>query len=264
MTKEFLEEYPLFKKLEIDKFNYLAEIKAPPLNMVCDKCEEIQTFKIAHKIWQPDHSEYKTPFNLILRLNYNCSACGCFSRQFYIYFNDEGTTIHKVGQYPAWEVKMDKELKKALGKHSSLYQKGLVCESQGYGIAAFSYYRRITEDIIDELLDSIKELVDDANINKYSEALSKVKATRVTQEKINLIKDLLPPILKPNGNNPLGILHSELSAGLHSESDEVCLEIAGHIKNILVFLINQVIQAKNASKLFTDSMKSILEKKSKK
>jgi len=62
--------------------------------------------------------------------------------------------------------------------------------------------------------------------------------------------------------NPLGVLHSELSEGLHAESDESCLENASHIKDILTYLINQIIQSKEAAKQFTDSMKSLLDKKS--
>lgn len=111
----------------------------------------------------------------------------------------------------------------------------MVCESQGYGIGAFAYYRRITEDIIDELLDSIIDLIEPENIDKFKTALEATKKTRVTQEKIELVKDLLPGILKPNGMNPLGVLHSELSEGLHAETDANCLENATHIKDILTF-----------------------------
>ena len=70
--------------------------------------------------------------------------------------------------------------------------------------------------------------------------------------------------VKPNGMNPLGVLHSELSEGLHASSDEACLENASHIKSILTFLINQIIQSKESSRNFTDSMKSLLNKKTEK
>ena len=86
---------------------------------------------------------------------------------------------------------------------------------------------------------------------------------RSTQDKINLVKDLLPSILRPGGNNPLGILHSQLSKGLHSQTDAECLEDANHIKSILIFLVNQIMQSKQSAKAFTDSMKLLLDKKSK-
>src|SRR5690606_2900666 len=112
-------------------------------------------------------------------------------------------------------------------------------------------------------LDSIADLIDEENKGVYLIPLEKTKHTRVTQEKTDLIKDLLPSILRPNGVNPLGVLHSELSEGLHADTDQSCLENVNHIKNILTFLINQIIQSKESAKGFTESMKSILEKKSK-
>ncbi|MDZ7680350.1 MAG: hypothetical protein U5J63_01245 [Fodinibius sp.] len=93
------------------------------------------------------------------------------------------------------------------------YKKGLICESQGYGIGAFSYYRRIVEDI-DDLLDEISSLLKGEELDKYQEALQKTKKTNVTQDKIELVKDLLPQILRPDNMNPLSTLHSTLSEGL--------------------------------------------------
>lgn len=144
----------------------------------------------------------------------------------------------------------------------SFFRKGLVCESQSYGIGAFAYYRRITEEIIDELLDSIGDLIEPENKEKYLSVLQLTKNTRVTQEKIDLVKDLLPSILRPNGMNPLAVLHSELSDGLHGQTDEMCLEKAEHIKSILFFLIIQILQTKESGKLFSQSMRKLLDKKS--
>ncbi len=155
-------------------------------------------------------------------------------------------------------------IEKLLGEHSGFYRKGLICESQGYGIGAFGYYRRIVEEIIDGLLDEIAELLTESELLEYQDALAKTKETTVTQEKIDLVKDLLPPILRPEGMNPLSALHSALSEGLHAESDEECLEYAENCREILIFLVNQVAASKAASKGFTDSMRKLLEKKSKK
>jgi len=264
MNKEFLEDYSLFRKFEFDVPKTMGNIPKPPINMVCRNCGGIQTFNMIN-----DYSEFYQFINppsadQKVRLVYMCQSCRQFTRQFQIYISPELDYVYKFGQYPEWEIKMDKNLENILGKHAKTFRKGLVCESQGYGIGAFSYYRRITEEIIDELLDSIIDLVDEANKNEYKVALEKTKQTRVTQDKIDLVKDLLPSILKPNGMNPLGVLHSELSEGLHAETDQACLENASHIKSILTFLINQIIQSKESSKGFTESMKSLLEKKSKK
>ncbi|WET51545.1 hypothetical protein PYS58_10440 [Chryseobacterium indologenes] len=265
ITKEFIEEYSLFRKLKLSTplDNFLYHWQKVPINMQCNHCNSIQTFNLVNNygfISPGGPQNYAN--DRVVPLQYKCESCQKFERYFYVYVNSELNEVYKVGQYPEWEIKIDKGLQKTLNKHSDNFRKGLVCESQGYGIGAFAYYRRITEDIIDELLDSIQDLIDEENKEKYLAALEKTKQTRVTQEKIELIKDLLPSILKPNGVNPLGVLHSELSGGLHSESDEICLEKANHVKSILTFLINQVLKSKEDAKSFTESMKFLLDKKS--
>lgn len=137
----------------------------------------------------------------------------------------------------------------------------MVCESQGYGIGAYAYYRRIIEEIIDSLLDSIADLIPESEKQQYLEALNKTKETIIAKGKIELVKDLLPEILRPDGMNPLNLLHSTLSEGLHAKTDEECLEIAGSIRDILVFLVNQILQTKESSKKFTTRMRKLLEKK---
>lgn len=261
-NKEFLEEYSLFRKFKTDLPDTLDHFPQPAINMLCSNCESIQTFNMTNKYWEFAGYMNSPANDTKLRLIYQCQSCREFTRQFQIYISPELDYCYKFGQYPEWEIKIDKNLEKTLGKHSKTFRKGLVCESQGYGIGAFAYFRRITEGIIDELLDSISDLIDTENKEKYLAALEVAKKTRVTQEKIDLVKDLLPSILRPNGVNPLGVLHSELSEGLHADTDENCLENASHVKDILTFLINQIITSKEASKQFTTSMKALLEKKS--
>lgn len=263
MNKEFLENYSLFRKFKLQVPQMLDQIPKPPINMFCRDCHSIQTFIMTNKYDEFYKYSNITSGDKRIRLVYECQSCQSFIRQFHVYISPEFDYAYKFGQYPEWEIKIDKNLEKSLRSHASTFKKGLVCESQGYGIGAFAYYRRITEEIIDELLDSIVELIEVENQESYKAALEKTKKTRVTQEKIDLVKDLLPSILRPGGVNPLGVLHSELSEGLHAETDDRCLENASHIRDILTFLINQIIQSKNAAKQFTTSMKSLLEKKSK-
>lgn len=239
----------------------MDELDKPAINMICRDCDSVQTFNMTNEYYKPWGYSNVPLEDKKIRMTYQCQSCRSFTREFNVYVSPELDYIYKYGQYPEWEIKMDKSLEKTLGQHAKTFRKGLVCESQGYGIGAFAYYRRITEEIIDELLESITDLIDEENKTEYLNALEETKKTRVTQDKINLVKDLIPSILKPNGMNPLGILHSELSKGLHAEPDNVCLENANHIKNILTFLINQIIISKESAQDFTASMKSLLSKK---
>ncbi len=263
--KAFLETYPLYRKLKIEKLaTTLDRLPKVNINMPCPNCETNQTFVMANEYYDTFSYTNFPSEGAGLRVVYICTHCQKFQRLFFIKIDDDLKWIMKVGQYPSWEVKGDPNVEKLLGKHADYFKKGLVCESQGYGIGAFGYYRRIIEEIIDDLLTEIGDLLSGPELTQYQHALAQTKKTIVTQDKIDLVKDLLPPILRPNGMNPLSVLHSTLSEGLHAESDEACLEHAEACRKILVFLVNQVAASKETSREFTDSMRKLLDKKSKK
>ncbi|MGD8786450.1 MAG: hypothetical protein PVJ60_03425, partial [Phycisphaerales bacterium] len=259
---KFLETYPLYRKFPADiGYQLLRSISKPPIRMHCQICGCLQTFNMSNEYY--DGYEYSTKcIGMVVRVVYLCSACKKYERFFLLKFADD--YVMKVGQCPPWEIVPDKNLSKLLGDHQDYYKKGLVCESQGYGIGAYAYYRRIIEEIIDSLLDSITNLIPENEKQQYLDALKKTKEAIIVQEKIKLVKDLLPEILRPDGMNPLNILHSTLSEGIHAKTDEECLEIAESIREILVFLVNQILMAKEGSKKFTKSMRKLLDRKTSK
>jgi hypothetical protein len=174
-------------------------------------------------------------------------------------FDSEGKHAMKVGQDPQWDIDLEPVLAKALEPNTDYFKKGRICELHSYGVGAFAYYRRIVEKIIDELLNSIPSLIDDdGGRSKYLEALEEVKKTRDTARKIELVKDLLPATLRPDGMNPLSTLHRVLSEGLHAESDEHCIELAEEVREVLVFLVSRIENVKTADKTFTDNMRRLL------
>ncbi len=283
-NKKFLEEYPLYKKFSTGwrKFTPIyshthiknTQLSKPAIHMFCAICDSDQTFNMSNEYYDEHLPASKNDYihGAVKEVRYICSACDTGLIVFLVHFGykNNGDTketeiyLEKVGQIPAWSIEMDKELEDSLGEHSEDYKKGLICESQGYGIGTFAYFRRITEEVIDGLLDSISDLLEGDEKILYEEALLKTKKTRVTQEKIELVKDLLPTSLRPDGMNPLGVLHSALSEGLHAETDQECLEYADSVKEILIYLVNKLKRDKKDSKRFTDSMKKILDKKTEK
>lgn len=199
--------------------------------------------------------------NEVHSLHYICTGCKTEQFQCWIEVNYNQGWIRKVGQIPPWSKVPEKQLTKLLSKHQSYYRKGMACESQSYGIGAYAYYRRIVEDIIDDLLESITDLIDPSEREKYLDNLKETKKTIVAQEKIALVKELLPPILRPNDMNPLSILHSALSEGIHVKTDEECLETAQHVREILIFLASEIAYHRESSKRFTDAMRKLLSKR---
>jgi hypothetical protein len=284
-NKLFLEEYPLYRKLEVNiepvrpgMYGYLGttleKLPKPAINMYCYFCGSLQTFNMINNYWDDDKLSYASsgPIGHTFRLKYLCAGCGKKLILFYVEFNqirkasgkDEAISywIRKVGQNPPWEVDIEKRLESILGSSSDLYKKGLISESQGYGIGAYAYYRRIVEDITTSLLSSISDLIEDEKMKEsYVLALEETKKAKNAEDKIKLVKDLLPASLRPQDINPLGIIYSSLSEGLHGKTDDDCLELADSIKKSLVFLIDQLLSQKQSKKEFTESMRKLLDKK---
>ena len=63
-------------------------------------------------------------------------------------------------------------------------------------------------------------------------------------EKIKIANHALPEHLKPDGLNPLGRLYQVLSEGVHSLSDEQCLERAKVTSECLAFLVSELASSK--------------------
>lgn len=280
IIKNFLIEKPLYVKLtkELPEHNY--QLYPEMLLMDCSICKAKRPFhKPGYRKGIPwiKQSISFAPDKVIASINsdpqqpplksgvytveYTCTGCEKENFWCWLEVNTQEKWIRKIGQVPPWSKNSDKNLEKLIVSHQDYYRKGLICESQGFGIGAYAYYRRIIEEIIGELLESIEDLIEPSGKEEYLKALKEVKKTIVAKEKIALVKDLLPSILRPKGLNPLSILHSGLSEGIHSDSDERCLELAQDIREILVFLATQIAVHRESSKVFTESMRKILGRK---
>ena len=272
----FLEEYPLYRKFECKLPEYVDELPKININMHCSICIDTRTFIPIDRYYMKknlfidiDRSRpgYKIEINSYLILNYFCASCRKFSRFFCLRVIGKSGSIsmevEKVGQYLPWDISISKNLQKVLGKFSENYKKGLICESQGYGIGANAYFRRIVEEIIGDLLEQIPDLMSGEERAKYEEALEETRRTTNTQDKIALVKDLLPPILMPERYNPLKTLHKVLSEGLHEKTDEECLEDAQIIRTTLTFLVNSILRRRKEQQEFSEGMKKLLDKKKK-
>jgi hypothetical protein len=186
--REFLETYPLYRKFTIALPERLNELPRPRINMPCGVCSVNQTFimksNFAYGTYMENQGVSINTHLAVTTIRYVCTFCDIFLRTFLVKFNVEEGSIMKVGQEPPWEIAPDRSIIKRLGNYADFYRKGLICESQSYGIGAFSYYRRIVEGIIDQLLTEITELVSSGEEQKkYLEALNEVKKTRVTEKK---------------------------------------------------------------------------------
>jgi hypothetical protein len=122
-----------------------------------------------------------------------------------------------------------------------LFLKGRRAGNQGLGIGAYAYYRRVVENQKGRLLDKIIGVARQLDVNSpMIPALEAAKSETQFSKAIESVKDSIPESLRIRGHNPLTLLHSALSQGLHAESDEDCLEVASAIREVLFELAERI------------------------
>jgi hypothetical protein len=121
------------------------------------------------------------------------------------------------------------------------YLKGRRAEIQGMGIGAFAYYRRVVENQKNSLFDEIIRVAQQIGASK--EILSDLEAAKKQTQfssAVDAIKHGIPSALFIDGHNPLTLLHTALSKGLHARTDEDCLELATSIRVVLTDLSDRL------------------------
>jgi hypothetical protein len=128
-----------------------------------------------------------------------------------VFHNPQKSVIVKVGQYPSvadihiGQVKQyDKVLEKPILKE---FTKAIGLAANGVGIGSFVYLRRIFENLIYEVLEEAKDVID----------IEVFKVQRM-DEKIDTLKNYLPPFIVENKQ-----IYGILSKGIHELEEEECL-----------------------------------------
>jgi len=106
------------------------------------------------------------------------------------------------------------------------------------------YYRRVIENQKNRIFDEIIRVV--SKISPDNEVIAEIeKAKSETQftTAIEKIKHALPESLKINGYDPLKLLHSALSEGVHLHTDEECLQQAEDIRIVLFEFAERLAEA---------------------
>ena len=171
-------------------------------------------------------------------LVYFCRDCGVEKKTFCLisamFDQTGGGKILKVGEFPDLHIDVPNSLAGLLGDEWPYFVKGLKCEKQGFGIAAFSYYRRVVENQRGRMFGKMAEAA--RRLEMSDDVLQALIAASTEQQfakAIDNVKDHIPDLFKLNGQNPMKILHSTLSEGLHNKNDEDCLAIAHNIRIVL-------------------------------
>ncbi|PJZ41686.1 hypothetical protein CH370_09595 [Leptospira kmetyi] len=248
---EFLEGHPPSQIVNVKDLYYISKdnfgedhwyLNKPEINLYCsnDKCNGNRFFRNIDS----GRVELQKRSEKLVFLNYQCSNCQDSLKVFSAFvMADNGTKgqIFKFGELPFYGPPTPSKLITLIGPDREIFLKGRQCENQSLGIGAFIYYRRVVENqknrILTKILDVIKKLnVQKEKVTKFEEAIKEIQFSKA----IELVKDDFPEILLVNGKNPLKLLHSVLSEGVHNRTDEQCLNLAQSIRIVLAELSERI------------------------
>lgn len=183
-----------------------------------------------------------------IHLAYTCSNCRKSEKIFSLSVLWSGDSdagyCRKLGESPPYGFPISSRTIKIIGPDRDLFLNGYRCENQGFGIGALAYYRRVVENQKNRILDRIIKVASRLKVSEdVLETLYTAKNETQFSKAISSVKDILPDILLVNGENPLTTLHAALSQGLHEQTDEQCLEMAGSVRTALEALSERLTQA---------------------
>jgi len=171
-------------------------------------------------------------------VSYACRNCNKSFKTFALWVSHDETGLAgsamKYGEWPLFGPPTPSRLVSLVGPDRDAFLKGRRAENQGLGIGAFAYYRRVVENQKNRLLDEIIRVAERTRAPTAAlEALAAAKDEAQFSRAVELAKNSIPQSLLIDGHNPMTLLHSALSEGLHAQSDEECLELATSVRVIL-------------------------------
>lgn len=171
----------------------------------------------------------------------------------------------KFGESPAFGPPVSPKLIKLIGADREMFLKGRRCENQGLGVGAFVYYRRVLENQRARILKEIIKVCEKVGVNQdHIATLRAAEAETRFSESLSMAKDVIPQALLIDGHSPLLLLHGALSEGLHTLSDEECLELASSVRVVLAELSDRLSQALKDEKELTSAVAHLLQSRGKK
>jgi hypothetical protein len=245
--------------------------------MPCKTCGEVRTF-----VWKLSQNQLMgrilsgaPPMVMepaaTYQMQFLCAHCGKQRIAFLLGVDSvdsgeaEGFSLTKAGQWPSARPTISRSLEHALGESVvSLYKQGLTAEGHGFGIGAFAYYRRVAEDMIGKLLAELRSYAEGSGLTELVAALDSVATEQQASKRIEAVKDLLPPALRPDGMNPLATIYSAVSGGLHGETDEQCLDLASQLRTALEFLVLTIEEQKATKERYVAAMRGLQKATTKK
>jgi hypothetical protein len=220
-----------------------VELQTPQLQLHCasDDCNGLRVFRFSGGDVKVSSRKPNHTF-----LTFVCSNCRERYKTYslHVVVNDNVCECFKFGESPPYGPPTPARLIRLFGDEREMFLKGRRCENHGLGVGAFVYYRRVVENQKNRILDEIIRVCEKSGaraemINVLMDAKNEIQFSKALAS----VKDAIPESLLVKGQNPLTLLHSALSGGLHGKTDEQCLELAHDVRVVLVELAERLGQA---------------------
>lgn len=242
---------------------YYGGLALPTLRMRCDAptCRGMTIFRPDDQTRQVDNKTLNDFF-----LTYRCSNCRLFTKKYAIRVILEGKhglgSCYKFGEFPPFGPDTPSKLIELIGPDREMFLQGRRCEVQGLGVGAFAYYRRVVEHQTARILDKIITVAETVGLPEDQIEVLRGAAKETQYSKaMEAVKDVMPPMLLINGHNPMTVLYSAISEGLHSESDTECLNYAQDIRAVLAELSAKLSEAVKDDEEIKGALSRLMNKK---
>jgi hypothetical protein len=247
-------------------FTPLPELK---INCLSEKCGGVS--------WFAPFEKYRSEASIHLEIGqtendfieYRCKSCEKSRKLYAVWFKLPGLPgqgkllAYKFGEYPDYCPSLPAKVLRLVQSDAELFKKGWKAEKLSFGIAAFSYYRRIVENHKNELFDKIIEIATEEHLAPDKiEALGYARNHTQFSHSMDAIKDAIPESLKMMGHNPLLLLHDAFSKGVHELSDEQCLERAQSVRTILIALAERFALIRNQTNELKQAISTLFKEES--
>lgn len=262
--KGFLENAPLYAWKEFAQpKNMRSSLLIREIDEFCETCNQNRPFQdlrssgggAGHPMAKKEFLKSGNSY-----FNFTCVSCKKENHTFLVEqeVTEESVKLQKYGQKPRKKLERDSKLQKFFKADAEYYEKALISLNNGYGIAAFAYFRRIIELNIVQLLDLLASDLEPKDIdNPIKQAIDELRKESPMSDKIKIANNALPEYLKPDGLNPLGTIYSLLSDGVHRLTDEECLVKAENLQACLSFLVAELASRKRNKESFKKMVGSL-------
>lgn len=237
-------------------------LSSPDIQLHCDAddCSGTRFFRCTAGTTAQIGNDWSMAFQ-----TYTCRNCQSRRKVFALMYRqttgDDGNA-YKFGELPQFGPPIPSRVISMIGPDRELFIRGRRAENQGLGIGAFAYYRRVVENQWGRILQDITKVAQRLGAPAaVTTVLAAASNETQFSKAVESVKDAIPSVLLIDGHNPITLLHRALSEGLHEQSEEECLELAGSIRMVLTELADRIGQALKDQKELKDAVGKLLSRR---